>query len=275
LETGLRDKVVVVTGASGGIGAAVARRLGGCGARLVLHYRSGLARARALARELQGVETLLVRADLAREGDARRLFARSVARFGRVDTLVANAGWWEARDVPLQRMSLAQWRRTQDAVLTSAFLSLREFLRLVARQRRGNAVLVASTAALFGEAGHADYAAAKAGLAYGLTLSLKNEIARLAPLTARYVGGRINCVAPGWTIVPRTTRKFHDAAAVRRVAATRALPKIARPDDVAAAVAFLASDALAGQVTGQILTVAGGMEGRLLWRPEEVDPRLA
>ena len=275
MDTGLRGKVVVVTGASGGIGASVARRLAACGARLVLHYRSGLARARALARELRGVETLLVRADLAREGDARRLFARSVARFGRVDTLVANAGWWEARDVPLQRMSLSQWRRTQDAVLTSAFLSLREFLRLVARQRRGNAVLVASTAALFGEAGHADYAAAKAGLAYGLTLSLKNEIARLAPLTARYGGGRINCVAPGWTIVPRTTKKFLDGAAVRRVAATRALPKIARPDDVAAAVAFLASDALAGQVTGQILTLAGGMEGRLLWRPQEIDPRLA
>jgi 3-oxoacyl-[acyl-carrier protein] reductase len=228
-----------------------------------------------LARELDGTETLLVRADQTRETDTRRLFAEAVARFRRVDTLVANAGWWEAREVPLHRMSLAQWRRTQDAVLTSAFLSLREFLKLVARQRRGNAVLVASTAALFGEAGHADYAAAKAGLAQGLTLSLKNEIARLAPLTARYCGGRVNCVAPGWTIVPRTTRKFHDPAAVRRVAATRALPKIARPDDVAAAVVFLASDALAGQITGQILTVAGGMEGRLLWRPDEIDPRLA
>jgi 3-oxoacyl-[acyl-carrier protein] reductase len=275
LETGLRGRVVVVTGASGGIGAAVSRRFAASGARVVLHYRSGLGRARALARELGQTETLLVRADLAKEGDARRLFAAAVARFGRVDTLVANAGWWEARDVALDRMSLAQWRKTQDAVLTSAFLSLREFLRLVRRQRRGNAVLVASTAALFGEAGHADYAAAKAGLAYGLTLSLKNEIARLAPLTSRYCGGRVNCVAPGWTIVPRTTRKFHDARAVRRVAATRALPRIARPDDVASAVAFLASDTLAGQVTGQIVTVAGGMEGRLLWRPEEVDPRLA
>jgi 3-oxoacyl-[acyl-carrier protein] reductase len=275
LETGLRGQVVVVTGASGGIGAAVARRFASEGARLVLHHRSGLGRARELARELDGTETLLVRADLTRETDTRRLFAEAVARFGRVDTLVANAGWWEARDVPLHRMSLAQWRRTQDAVLTSAFLSLREFLKLVVRRRRGNAVLVASTAALFGEAGHADYAAAKAGLAYGLTLSLKNEIARVAPLSARYCGGRVNCVAPGWTIVPRTTRKFHDRAALRRVAATRALPKIARPDVVAAAVVFLASDALAGQITGQILTVAGGMEGRLLWRPDEIDPRLA
>lgn len=275
MDSGLAGKVVVVTGASGGIGSAVARRCAAEGARLVLHYRSGLARVRALERELEPADVLVARADLTNEREANALFTRALAHFGRVDTLVANAGWWEARDVPLHRMSLSQWRRTQDAVLTSAFLSLRAFLRIVARQRRGNAVLVASTAALFGEAGHADYAAAKAALAHGLTLSLKNEIGRLAPLTAGYCGGRINCVAPGWTVVPRTTRKFHVPAAVRHVAATRALPKIARPDDVAAAVVFLASDQLAANVTGQILTVAGGMEGRLLWQPHEIDPRLA
>jgi len=110
-------------------------------------------------------------------------------------------------------MSLRQWRKTQDAVLTSAFLTLRAYLRRVARQRRGNAVLIASTAALFGEAGHADYASAKAGMAYGLTLSLKNEIARIAPRTERYCGGRVNCVCPGWTLVPRTGRLLGGGAA--------------------------------------------------------------
>ena len=130
-------------------------------------------------------------------------------------------------------MSLKQWRTTLDAVLTSAFLSLREFFRFVAKQKRGNAVLIASTAGVFGEAGHADYAAAKSAMAFGLTRTLKNEIARLAPHTAQYCGGRINCVCPGWTVVPRSAAKLKDAAAIRKVTATMALPQLARPGDIA------------------------------------------
>jgi 3-oxoacyl-[acyl-carrier protein] reductase len=153
----------------------------------------------------------------------------------------------------------------------SAFLSLREFLRIVARQKRGNTVLIGSTAGVFGEAGHADYSSAKSGLAYGLTRSLKNEIARLAPHTRDYCGGRINCICPGWTIVPRTAPKLGDAAALRKVTATMALPQIGRPDDIANSTVFLSSDELARHITGQTLVIAGGMEGRLLWRPEEID----
>jgi 3-oxoacyl-[acyl-carrier protein] reductase len=275
VNSGLDGKVVVVTGASGGIGSAVARQFAAEGARLVLHANSRPQRLRGLARGMAAARPLLVRADLTREAGARRLIAAAVKRFGRVDTLVANAGFWETRDVPLHRMSLAQWRLTFDRVLTSAFLSLREFLKLVAKQRHGNAVLVASTAAVFGEAGHADYAAAKAGMAYGLTLSLKNEIARLAPHTRGYCGGRINCVSPGWTIVGRTATKLANPDAIRRINATMALKQLARTDDVAAAVVFLASDTLARHITGQQLVIAGGMEGRLLWRPEQIDPELA
>ena len=169
-------------------------------------------------------------------------------------------------------MSLKQWRTTLDAVLTSAFLSLREFFRFVAKQKRGNAVLIASTAGVFGEAGHADYAAAKSAMAFGLTRTLKNEIARLAPHTAQYCGGRINCVCPGWTVVPRNAAKLKDAAAIRKVTATMALPQLARPGDIANAVVFLSSDSLSRHITGQTLVVAGGMEGRLLWEPEEIAP---
>jgi len=133
-------------------------------------------------------------------------------------------------------------------------------------------VLIASTAGVFGEAGHADYAAAKSAMAFGLTRTLKNEIARLAPHTARYCGGRVNCVCPGWTVVPRTADKLNDAATIRKVAATMALPQLARPADIANAVVFLSSDALARHITGQTLVVAGGMEGRLLWNPEEITP---
>lgn len=271
METGLSGKVVVVTGASGGIGSAIARRMAGEGARLVLHYRTGRDRARTLAAGL-GVECLLVRGQLSREADARRLMDAAVRRFGRVDTLVANAGSWAPEAACVADISLRRWRATMDAVLTTAFLSLREFARVVRRQRRGNAVLVASTAGVFGEAGHADYAAAKAAMAHGLVLTLKNEFARLAPHTADYCGGRVNAVCPGWTVVPRNAAGLSDAATVRRVTATMALPQLGRPEDMANAVAYLASDELARHVTGQAWVVAGGMEGRLLWEGDEVEP---
>src|SRR6201999_2999287 len=97
------------------------------------------------------------------------------------------------------------------------FLCTREFFQCVARQKQGNAILIASTAGVFGEAGHADYASAKAAMAYGLTRTLKNEISRIAPHTKDYCGGRINCVCPGWTVVPRTAAKLKDAQKVRRI----------------------------------------------------------
>lgn len=271
----MRDKVVLVTGASGGIGSAIARAFAEEGARLVLHAHTGKDRAVGLADEIRPAESWVGVGDLRKEAGVARLFASAVKRFGGIDILVANAGAWETRDVALKDMSLRQWRSTLDGVLTSAFLCLREFLGEVARRKRGNAVILGSTAAVFGEAGHADYAAAKAAMVYGLTRSLKNEIARLAPRTRGYCGGRVNCVCPGWTVVPRNAAKLGDAATVRRVTATMALPKVGHPRDVANAVVYLASDRLAGHVTGQVVTVAGGMEGRWLWKPEEVDPELA
>ncbi len=271
MKSDLKGKVILVTGASGGIGSAVARRFAEEGARLVLHYHRNRSGAEELRREIADAEALVLRADLTREADVKRLFAKSVQKFGRVDTLIANAGSWESRDVPLQEMSLRQWNATQTGVLTSTFLCLREFFRCVAKQKRGNAVLISSTSGVFGEAGHADYSAAKSAMAYGLTRSLKNEIARLAPHTAKYCGGRVNCVCPGWTIVPRTAAKLRDRKNVGRVVSTMALPQIARPDDMAHAVVFLSSDTLARHLTGQTLVIAGGMEGRRLWEPSEID----
>src|SRR5262245_63334649 len=102
MNSELAGKVVLITGASGGIGSAIARRFAGEGARLVLHYRHGRERADALRRELSGVETLAVRANLTNEGDTRRLFSVAVKKFGAVDSLVANAGSWEKLDSHLQ-----------------------------------------------------------------------------------------------------------------------------------------------------------------------------
>jgi 3-oxoacyl-[acyl-carrier protein] reductase len=275
METDLRNRVVMVTGASGGIGSAVARAFAREHARLVLHYYRGRKAAIDLQRELEPADSILVKADLSKEGDAQKLFETAVKRFGSVDTLIANAGAWEIPDLPMHKMSLAHWQRTMDGVLTNTFLSLRQFLRLVEKQKRGNAVLVASTAAVFGEAGHADYAAAKAAIAYGLTRTLKNEIARIAPNTRAYCGGRINCVCPGWTVVPRTKEKLANPDMIRKAASTMALPRIGRPEDMANAAVFLSSDTLARHITGQILVIAGGMEGRQLWHPSEIDPAIA
>jgi 3-oxoacyl-[acyl-carrier protein] reductase len=188
------------------------------------------------------------------------LFAESIKAFPQIDVAVVNAGVWVNQAVPLHKMSLEQWRTTLDGNLTSAFLTCRAFLRHLAEVPRESAaiVLVASTAGLFGEADHVDYSASKAAMINGLTLSLKNEIVRLAPR------GRVNCVCPGWVRTPMAEEGLADAAAMRRVQATMALQKVAEPEDVAAAIVFLASDRLAGHLTGTILPIAGGMEGRLL-----------
>jgi 3-oxoacyl-[acyl-carrier protein] reductase len=274
MDSALVGKVVVVTGASGGIGMAMARRFAGEGARVVVHYRTGRERADGLVKAL-GADSMAVRADLTREGEVRRMFAAVLRRHGQIDTLIVNAGSWASESLPVDEIPLRRWRQTVDAVLTSAFLSVREFSRVMRCQRRGNAVLVASTAGVFGEAGHLDYASAKAAMAYGMVRTLKNEFARLAPHTADYCGGRINAICPGWTVVPRNAAKLKDASVVRKVTATMALPQIGRPEDMANAAVFLASDALARHITGQTLVVAGGMEGRLLWQPEEIDPTTA
>lgn len=271
----LADKVVLVTGASGGVGSAMAREFAAEGAKVVLHYRRGRTQIEALRRELSQYDCLIVQADLSKEAQVKRLFAKALQHFGQIDTLIANAGSWVTADVPLQQMSLRQWQQTLDGVLTTTFLTVREFFRIVAKQKQGNAVLISSTSGVFGEAGHADYSSAKAAIAYGLTRTLKNEIARLAPHTRDYCGGRLNCICPGWTIVPRNQAKLRDAAMIKRVTTTMALPQIARPDDIAHAAVFLSSDTLARHITGQTLVIAGGMEGRRLWHADEINPSIA
>jgi len=265
MKTGLAEKVVLVTGASGAIGSAIASQFAAEGAKLVLHYRSNRKAAETLHKRIKPSESIIVRADLAREADVRRLFSETFRRFGRIDSLIANAGSWESADVPVQKMTLKQWDSTMANVLTSTFLCAREFFKIVERQKRGNAVLISSTAGIFGEAGHVDYASGKSAMAFGMTRTLKNEIARLAPPAADYCGGRVNCICPGWTVVPRTAPKLADKPMVKRVTATMALPKLALPKDIAAAVVFLSSDTLAAHITGTTMVIAGGMEGRLLW----------
>ena len=255
METGLAGLGVVVTGASGGIGAACARAFAAEGARVLVHYHRGEERARALAAELGGAP--LAQADLTREAEADRLFAEAREALGRVDVCAAVAGVYPSEGLPVWELDLERFEQTIRENLTATFLTARSFLRELRATGSGALVLVGSTAGRFGEAGHADYAAAKAGIQGGLLLSLKNEAAHLGPRV------RVNAVAPGWTVSPMT-RGLLEPDDVERITRTMPLRKVATPEDIAAQVVVLASERLSGHVTGQLVTVAGGMEGRVL-----------
>ena len=251
---------MVVTGASGGIGSACARAFAAEGARVLVHFHRGEERARALADELG--DAPVAQADLTVEADVDRLFDEARYALGRIDVCAAVHGVWPRDDEPVWELPLARWDETMRQNLTATFLVARAFLREVERTGHGSLVLVGSTAGVFGEAGHADYAAAKSAITGGLLLSLKNEITRIAPR------GRVNAVAPGWTESPMT-RGLVDEDRVRAVSRTMALRKVAQPEDVAAQVVVLASDTLSGHVTGQLVVVAGGMEGRTVHLDQE------
>lgn len=263
MDTGLEGKGVLVTGGGGGIGSAVARAFAHEGAKVGVHYRSSEQRAAAIAQETGGVA---LQADLTVESEVDRLVPAAVEALGRLDVLIANAGDWPKADEPVWEMSLERWRHTIAANLDSVFLSCRAFLKHVKSTGQGNVVIVASTAGLFGEAGHADYAAAKGALATGLLLSLKNEIVRVAP------NGRVNVVAPGWTMTDMARDALADPMTPKRITRTWALQKLGHADDVARVAVALASDRVSGHVTGQVVTVAGGMEGRVLRELEDAGP---
>lgn len=246
----LAGKTALITGGSRGIGAAAAELFAQAGAAVAFSYHRNATAARQLERRLQrrGSEALAVRADLRRVADARRLVQRTVKRFGRVDILVANAGIWNARDLPIEKLSERQWDEMLATNLKSVYSVIRFAVPVMKRQGSGRIIAISSTAAQRGEAFHADYAASK-GAIISLVKGLSTELAQHTIL--------VNCVAPGWvdTDMARPVLARHRQR--RRVEAQIPLGRVAVAEEIAGPILFLASG-LATFMTGEIVNVNGG-----------------
>ncbi len=240
-------KVALVTGGSGGIGQAVCRELSTAGFAVAVHYHSDHARAETVVEELtaQGGEACSLSADISDAAAVEALFAEIMRRFGRIDVVVNNAGI--TRDALVLRMKLEDWQKVIDTNLTGAFLVSRAAAKIMLRQRSGKIINVASVVGLSGNAGQANYAAAKAGL-IGLTKTLAKELAGR--------GITCNAVAPGFIATAMT--EALSAEVKHGFINSIPLARPGTPADVAAAIGFLA-DAKADYITGQVLAIDGGM----------------
>jgi 3-oxoacyl-[acyl-carrier protein] reductase len=234
----LEGKTALVTGASKGIGLAIATELAAGGATVVVGYRSGKDEAEALATELGG---RAVQADVSNAEDAARLIAEA----GDLDILVNNAGL--TRDGLLARMSDDDWRTVIDTNLSSVFYTCRAVCRPMMKKRAGAIVNVSSIVGVHGNWGQTNYAASKAGI-IGFTKSLAKE------LGSRNV--RANVVAPGY-VKTQLTDVLPEEATTAMLTNTP-LARLGEPEDIAGAVRFLCSDA-ASFITGEVLLVDGGL----------------
>lgn len=217
---------------------------------------------------------LALHCDITDEASVSSCMIQARNRFGPIHILAANAGITnEASHPNIWEMPLDVWENVYKVNVRGTFLTIKHFLLAAksSQERLGHEldnlaiVVTGSECGKFGQAGHSEYASGKSGLQQGLVLTVKNEIVRLNSK------GRINAVAPGWVNTPLIGDRLDDARELYMESqGTVALKKIAQPEDVARTVAFLASHRAAGHVSGQCLSVDGGMEGRIVWREEEV-----
>jgi 3-oxoacyl-[acyl-carrier protein] reductase len=271
MDLGLEGFVVLITGASGGIGRALAEEFAAEGARLVL---TGHTRFDELARRVETLpwkeRALCVRADASKTAEVEAAFRAGVERFGRVDVAVANAGAWPRENLSLHRASEERIRGALEANLMSALFTARAAMASLERtgaRKDGHGAsicFIGSTAGRFGERHHCEYAVAKAGL-YGLVRTLKNEVVEIDPYA------RVNMVEPGWTVTHMVRPELAEPGVIARVTRTMPLRQLARAVDIARTVVLLSSPTASRHTSGQVLTIAGGMEGRALWETSDVD----
>lgn len=264
----LKGRVALITGASGGIGSAIARAMARAGATIAGHYNTSTQEAYTLAGEpvFQEHGISLYQADLTDQTAVEGLWRRAEAELGPIKVVVVNAGYLNETVKPLKDLALDQWRKTLESNLTTAFLTLREFVRGVERWKLSDpaAVIISSMSGVWGQPGHGDYAAAKAAINYGLLPTLKDELVRVAPR------GRVNSISPGFVSTRMIRNKLKDVREMKRALQTASLRKLATPDDVAHLAVFLATNELSGHLTGEIFRLTGGKEGRVLFDEADI-----
>jgi len=277
MNLSLDSKVALITGGSRGIGAATVRLFAGAGAKVVFNYQSAKAKAEELVRQCGAANCRAVQSDLSTAEAAKDLIAATVAAFGRLDILVANHGIWPPEDMPVDRMTEEQWRRTIAVNLDSVFGLVKYAVGQMKKQKAqppqakdgaaiehsqppreslagrieepaGHIVLMSSTAGQRGEAFHCDYAASKGAL-ISMVKGLSTELAR--------DGIRVNCVAPGWVATDMAAPALNDPPTRTKVFATIPLGRVGTPEEIAGPILFLCTPH-AGFITGEIFNVNGG-----------------
>ena len=243
----LAGKVAVVTGGSRGIGRAICLHLAKMGARVVINYVSRPEAAEETRAQVEalGSECVVVKFDVADASEVQKAFKQITAECGRIDILVCNAGI--TRDGLLVKMKEEDWDQVMAVNLKGAFNCIKAGCRPMMKQRWGRIIIITSVVGFAGNAGQANYSAAKAGLV-GLTRSTARELA------SRSI--TVNCVAPGYIDTEMTSEL--PEAVKEKILAEIPLNSLGKPEDIAGAVTYLASDA-ARYVTGQAIHVNGGM----------------
>jgi 3-oxoacyl-[acyl-carrier protein] reductase len=250
MQIDLDNRVAVITGGSRGIGAATVKLFGQAGAKVVFSYRKAAQAAREVVRYCgtQARSITPVRADVSKMKDSKKLIETAILRYGRVDILVANAGIWNADDLPIEKMTEREWDKMMAINLKGVYSVIHYAVTHMKNLGSGSIVVISSTAGQRGEAFHTHYGASK-GAVISLVKGLSTE---LAPHRIR-----VNCLAPGWVDTDMCTPILRNRRETRRINAGIPLGRFAQPEEIAMPILFLAS-AMASYITGEILNVNGG-----------------
>ncbi|MEH2278994.1 MAG: 3-oxoacyl-[acyl-carrier-protein] reductase [Nostoc sp.] len=242
----LQDKVAIVTGASRGIGRAIAIELATQGAIAIVNYTSSSAAAEAVVTEITdaGGQAIAIQADVSKSDQVDALVNAVMEKFSRVDILVNNAGI--TRDTLLLRLKPEDWQAVIDLNLTGVFLCTRTVSKIMLKQRSGRIINITSVAGQIGNPGQSNYSAAKAGV-IGFTKSVAKELATR--------GITVNAVAPGFITTDMTSNLNNSEDVLKYIP----LGRFGQPEEVAGMVRFLAADPAAAYITGQVFNVDGGM----------------
>ncbi|MCG8364552.1 MAG: 3-oxoacyl-[acyl-carrier-protein] reductase [Pseudanabaenales cyanobacterium] len=242
----LQDKVAIVTGASRGIGRAVAVALAAEGADVVVNYASSSGAADAVVAEIRamGGGAIALQADVSQADQVAALISATMDKWGHIDVLVNNAGI--TRDTLLLRMKPEDWQAVIDLNLTGVFLCTRAVSKIMLKQRSGRIINIASVAGRMGNPGQANYSAAKAGV-IGFTKTVAKELG--------VRGVTVNAVAPGFIATDMTEKLSNPEEIIKFIP----LGRYGQPQEVAGLVRFLAADPAAAYITGQVVNVDGGM----------------